>query len=284
MNEEWLKEAEQLLNEYASDLSRAVTSAVTFDRIGRRSHQNTADESRAVLWAHLARAAVPKMTNHLYAGDCPDENQPDAFDPNCPACVAVPAHLVQQPTRDAKPRDWRKLNRAAQVLREDGYDGLAECVDDARYALAAATREAQPMPAGVKPSQAPSSGVRVECRECSECGHTGINDLHQTVAACNACGWSGPEPAKDHCPACDSDGTMTAACPKCCGRYSLVAEATVGVASARRYLCIECGSTTSTEAHNRPDGTPCDFLPVRLREIDAAGVPASGEPQENGRG
>jgi hypothetical protein len=73
--------------------------------------------------------------------------------------------------------------------------------------------------------------TRAECRECSECGHAGINDMHQTVAACLTCGWSGPEPVEDHCPACDSDGTMTAACPKCCGRYTLIAEAQIAALS-----------------------------------------------------
>lgn len=72
------------------------------DRADSGEYRSAATEA---LWSGwLARAAVPKMTNHLYAGDCPDENQPDAFDPNCPACAAVPAHLVQQPTI---PEGWK---------------------------------------------------------------------------------------------------------------------------------------------------------------------------------
>jgi hypothetical protein len=73
--------------------------------------------------------------------------------------------------------------------------------------------------------------TRAECRECSECGHAGINDMHQTAAACLTCGWSGPEPVEDHCPACDSDGTMTAACPRCRGRYTLIAEVQIAALS-----------------------------------------------------
>lgn len=71
----------------------------------------------------------------------------------------------------------------------------------------------------------PTSGVprHVECRECADCGHAGINDDGPN-AACNTCGWSGPSPKEDKCPECHRIGTMTSACPKCAGRYSLVAE------------------------------------------------------------
>lgn len=32
---------------------------------------------------------------HIYQGDCPDENQPDARDPNCPACR--PSSMTELP-------------------------------------------------------------------------------------------------------------------------------------------------------------------------------------------
>lgn len=84
--------------------------------------------------------------------------------------------------------------------------------------------------AGVTASDAPSKGIYVECHECADCGHAGINDAHPTDAACNSCGWRGPSPKEDRCPSCGKDGTMIDACPKCgCGRYTLVADATVDV-------------------------------------------------------
>lgn len=38
------------------------------------------------LQAHAAEAAQPAAPLHLYRGDCPDETQPDSYDPDCPAC------------------------------------------------------------------------------------------------------------------------------------------------------------------------------------------------------
>ena len=65
----------------------------------------------------------------------------------------------------------------------------------------------------------------VYCRECSECGHVGINDDDGETAACNRCDWSGPSPKEDRCPGCDEEGAMTSACPKCGARSHLLAEA-----------------------------------------------------------
>lgn len=77
------------------------------------------------------------------------------------------------------------------------------------------------------PAPISHSTIHVECRECLDCDHTGINDSHPTDALCNSCEWSGPSPKEDHCPECHKDGTMTVACPKCSGRYITVAEAQV---------------------------------------------------------
>lgn len=41
--------------------------------------------ARAVVLADRRQRAAPAVA-HIYAGDCPDEHQPDARDPNCPAC------------------------------------------------------------------------------------------------------------------------------------------------------------------------------------------------------
>lgn len=66
--------------------------------------------------------------------------------------------------------------------------------------------------------------VHVEARECIGCGHSGINDAADGFAACNACGWIGKEPATDECPGCQRESVMTAACPKCHCRYTLIAD------------------------------------------------------------
>lgn len=75
--------------------------------------------------------------------------------------------------------------------------------------------------------RAPVAETYVEARECAACGHVGINDSSDTLAACKNCDWSGDSPAEDHCPGCAQHGTMTAACPKCGGRYSLLADRTI---------------------------------------------------------
>ena len=64
----------------------------------------------------------------------------------------------------------------------------------------------------------------VEVRECSDCGHVGINDADGSKAACNTCEWYGDSPREDKCPGCNRVGTMTAACPKCGSRTLLLAE------------------------------------------------------------
>lgn len=76
------------------------------------------------------------------------------------------------------------------------------------------------------------TGLYVEARECKECGHIGINDSSDTQAACTNCDWSGDSPTEDHCPGCAQDGTMTAACPKCGGQYSLLTDRTISAALA----------------------------------------------------
>lgn len=74
------------------------------------------------------------------------------------------------------------------------------------------------------PSTQSGEEVHVCARECDACNHVGINDEHEENATCNTCGWSGPSPKEDLCPQCGSEGTMSAACPKCSGHYSLIAE------------------------------------------------------------
>ncbi|MGE0745262.1 MAG: hypothetical protein AB7K86_08445 [Rhodospirillales bacterium] len=103
-----------------------------------------------------------------------------------------------------------------------GYDaGLR----DGR-AIAAREESEAPLPDPAGDLLVPErEAVHVECRECRDCEHVGINDESSTDATCSMCDWSGPSPADDHCPQCHRDGTMGAACPKCGGRYGLIAEA-----------------------------------------------------------
>jgi hypothetical protein len=84
----------------------------------------------------------------------------------------------------------------------------------------------------------------VECRECSNCGHIGINDDAAGMAACNTCDWNGPSPKEDHCPGCGRDGTMSGSCPECGYRTNLLAEAHLaapGAAIAAREQELEAG-------------------------------------------
>ncbi|MEN2431133.1 hypothetical protein [Comamonas sp. F1-6] len=67
----------------------------------------------------------------------------------------------------------------------------------------------------------------IEVRECSDCGHIGINDADGSKAACSKCDWQGDSPVEDKCPDCNTVGTMTAACSKCGARASLLAETTL---------------------------------------------------------
>lgn len=78
----------------------------------------------------------------------------------------------------------------------------------------------------IKSEQAPElerSTVYVEARQCDECQHGGINDSAAGLAACHDCDWTGPDPAEDKCPGCQSENCMAAACPQCGARYVLVA-------------------------------------------------------------
>lgn len=81
-------------------------------------------------------------------------------------------------------------------------------------------------------ASAPVAETYVEARECAACGHVGINDSSDTLAACKNCDWSGDSPKEDHCPGCAQHGTMTAACPKCGSQYSLLADRTITAALA----------------------------------------------------
>ncbi|WP_129448156.1 hypothetical protein [Methylibium sp. Pch-M] len=79
-----------------------------------------------------------------------------------------------------------------------------------------------------------ATSLYVACHECTECGHTGINDESETESACSVCAWHGPSPEKDLCPGCNRDGSMCRACPKCGGYYTTIAETHIGSGSQDR--------------------------------------------------
>lgn len=87
--------------------------------------------------------------------------------------------------------------------------------------------------------EAPQAVAHAEARECSSCGHIGINDSSDTLAACHNCDWSGPSPAEDHCPGCAQGSCMGAACPKCGAIYKLLAEAKIAAPAAQH---VESGA------------------------------------------
>lgn len=82
------------------------------------------------------------------------------------------------------------------------------------------------------PAQDERQPVYVECRECTECGHAGINDQADGDSACSHCSWSGASPDEDKCPECQREGTMSASCPKCGCRYRLIADAEIATSIA----------------------------------------------------
>lgn len=87
-----------------------------------------------------------------------------------------------------------------------------------------------------RPAQTEQQPAYVECRECTDCGHVGINDAHPTDATCAMCDWSGPSPVEDQCPDCGKENAMGAACPKCSGRYRILAETHVAAPIAQTAL------------------------------------------------
>ena len=84
-----------------------------------------------------------------------------------------------------------------------------------------------------RPAPIEQQPAYVECRECTDCGHVGINDAHPTDATCAMCDWSGPSPVEDQCPDCGKENAMGAACPKCSGRYRILAETHVAAPIAQ---------------------------------------------------
>jgi hypothetical protein len=111
------------------------------------------------------------------------------------------------------------------VQRTIDAAGHSQCCETAAYCSSVRRCTARDAAAPAQSAEAVAT-VYVECNECAECGHIGINDSHDTDASCGySCGWTGPSPVEDKCPGCQREGVMGLACPKCSGRYSILAEA-----------------------------------------------------------
>jgi hypothetical protein len=125
----------------------------------------------------------------------------------------------------------------------------------------------------------------VEARQCTECGHVGIND-DTDVAACNSCDWRGPSPVKDHCPGCGSDGTMTTACPECGARSILLAEAHLPIdpVGINGQTEAETSATASVAGLSAADTDRLDFMQATQqtpwRCTETRRVPSTRGPNE----
>ena len=121
--------------------------------------------------------------------------------------------------------DECRQHLSAHIAKGDPRDVAAYCAFLWHHGATTASPQAE--------QQAPTgSEIYVCARKCYNCGHAGINDDHADNAACKSCDWSGPSPEKDHCPDCEKDGTMTAACPMCSCAYIMVADTQVAAPAA----------------------------------------------------
>lgn len=144
-----------------------------------------------------------------------------------PAGAVAMTEYVQVPRLLASCKALVAAMRRYEVEVEgDAPQHHIDMIAEAEAAIIAATPEAQVAPQG---GGEVAETIYVEARECESCGHAGLNDSHATHAACLSCDWTGPSPVEDRCPGCNSDGVMTASCPKCEWRYRLLASEEIAI-------------------------------------------------------
>jgi len=173
-------------------------------------------------WAEGRGAADPELANVRAAWDSVYSLVQDL--------ATRPAQTEQQPV--AVPEGWKLVpvqptaemlaavtTSTFEPLRQEAMKMAREDYQAMLYAAPIAQTEQQP--------------AYVECRECTDCGHVGINDAHPKDATCAMCDWSGPSPVEDQCPDCGKENAMGAACPKCSGRYRILAETHVAAPIAQ---------------------------------------------------
>lgn len=176
----------------------------------------------------------------------------------------------------------------AYISKSDLLYILCELRDASLYRAAQMVADALTAPQPAEPAN-----IYVEARECHECGHVGINDDHESKAACNSCDWSGYSPNEDRCPGCGQDGAMTAACPKCGERYGLLAEKSITWPPSPRRpnhqgFLDSCrageGAAQAQRVVNQQMTTAArDVLAERQRQISAEGwTPEHDDAHSNG--
>lgn len=155
--------------------------------------------------------------------------------------------------------------RLREVLRCIADLPMDRCITENDYRLSAAKAIAL----GALSQQAEQHGsVYIECRQCDECQHGGINDSASGLASCHNCDWTGPEPTEDKCPGCQSENCMAAACPECGARYVLVASEDIAALSQQAEpkcstcndvgiighsdICPECADTWKQQTEPAP--------------------------------
>lgn len=146
-----------------------------------------------------------------------------------------PAHTVPA-DRAGLVEECKRL--AGEYATAVGQTVLAETEERSNARLAVATSLVRKLHAAIdrlasSAVQVPNRPLYVACRECDECGHAGINDGHATDAACCKCDWRGTWPADNECPDCKSREWMSIACPKCSGRYRLIADKDLASSAAQ---------------------------------------------------
>lgn len=135
-----------------------------------------------------------------------------------------PAAQVQgeQPDRYQSPAYCQGLEQERDYLRAQlkiarkGFPGMVELAGEIAQLRAA-----------LSAPPATATSIQLDVRRCQKCGHVGVNDSLDGHAACHNCDWNGPEPDIDHCPECQDNNCMGAACPQCHGLYELLAETAI---------------------------------------------------------
>lgn len=160
--------------------------------------------------------------------------------------------------------DECRQHLSAHIAKGDPRDVAAYCAFLWHHGATTASPQAE--------QQAPTgSEIYVCARKCYNCGHAGINDDHADNAACKSCDWSGPSPEKDHCPDCEKDGTMTAACPMCSCAYIMVADTQVAAPAALNApQAADTGTAPGAGIAAGAVGVPRDELPecvIQLQEM-----------------
>ena len=92
------------------------------------------------------------------------------------------------------------LAAAHQPAAQENVSAPDECNDlnhHERYRAGWNACRAAMLAAPAQPA-AQAGSVYVECRQCDECGHVGINDAAEGVSACHDCEWKGSEPNHRH--------------------------------------------------------------------------------------